>query len=117
MTKCDERCRLLIDFVMGYNRIALRVRGVLKMRRCNTVGRNSVTREEGSLTTEAAIVVPMILAFVAILIGAYINVYSGAVRYSEKEADKAPGYADVHRAVSSIFDAGGDIFEMLFGEE
>ena len=87
------------------------------MRNGKIQGKWFLKGDNGSLTTEAAVVVPLVLIFVAILIGAYVNVFAGAVRYSEKETESNPEYADVHRAVSSVFDAGGDIFEMLFGEE
>ncbi|MBP1587347.1 MAG: hypothetical protein ILO53_02970 [Clostridia bacterium] len=71
----------------------------------------------GSFSVEAAIVVPIVILFIALLLYVNVRFYANAVRYTEIGHGEGADCAEVHRAVSSVFDAGGDIFEMLFGDE
>ena len=71
--------------------------------------------DRGSFSTESSVVVPVVILFIALLIYMNIVVYAKTVRYTETVYAEGADCADVHRAVSSIYDAGGDIYEMLFG--
>ena len=35
--------------------------------------------------------------------------------YEEFSHGNSPDYADMHRAITTIFDTGGSVYEMLFG--
>lgn len=71
--------------------------------------------ERGSLTLEAAFVVPAVMLFIALLLMVNIKVFGFAETYISRDNENFADYANVHRKVSAVFDAGENIYEILFG--
>lgn len=73
--------------------------------------------DRGSFSVEASTVVPIVILFITFLLYLNIRIYAKTCGYTETVYEEGADCAEVHRAVSSIYDAGGDIYEMLFGSD
>lgn len=71
--------------------------------------------ERGNITVEAAIVVPLMMLFIAALLIFNLKVFAYTNNYCNKEHESEAGYAETHRKVSSVYDACENIYEILFG--
>lgn len=69
----------------------------------------------GNFSVEAAVVVPGVLLIICLMFGLNMFFFTKMVNYEKVERNDAHDCADTHRLVSTLFDAGGDIYEMLFG--
>ena len=70
----------------------------------------------GSITVESAMAVPFLLLFVIFMLEFELKLFEGVENYTEGIEYSSPDYSDISRKVSVIFDAGGNIYELLFGE-
>lgn len=70
--------------------------------------------KKGSITIESALVVPFVIFFISLLLSLNIRFFN--LLKIENEEPNDIDYVNFHREISSIFDAGGNIYEMLFGE-
>ncbi len=71
--------------------------------------------ERGSMSIEAALVLPSVLGFIGLLIWININVFTFTSDYARNKKEGFSDYVETHRAVSAVFDAGENIYEILFG--
>ncbi len=79
---------------------------------------NSILKnQKGSFTVEATLVIPLVIIVICALLTINIFFFSKVNEYENIVREKAPDYCSVHRGVSAVFDAGGDIYEILFGGE
>ncbi|MBQ7444548.1 MAG: hypothetical protein IJS71_01225 [Clostridia bacterium] len=73
-------------------------------------------RTEGSISIEAAVVMPFVIIIICGISLFNVYFFSKIVSYGNMSRSAAPDYCDIHRSVSAVFDAGGDVFHALFGE-
>ena len=71
--------------------------------------------ERGSFSLEAAIVVPMVILFFSAMLLLNLKVFRYADGYCKIVGESFSEYADVHRKVSSVYDAVENIFAVIFG--
>ena len=71
--------------------------------------------ERGSISVEAACVMPLVIGFVGVLVLLNVNVFIKTVKLTSVHSDVFTNYVGTHRAVSAVFDSGENIYEILFG--
>ena len=71
--------------------------------------------DRGSFTVEASFVVPAVLILICLAFFLNFYIFAGTAEYGKAVREDPPDYCNVHRAISAVFDAGGNIYETLFG--
>ncbi|MCR5693925.1 MAG: hypothetical protein K6G89_03005 [Clostridia bacterium] len=72
--------------------------------------------DEGSFSLEASFVVPAVIIFICLLFTLNFFFVSKLSSYEKYSREAPPNYSDLHRGISAVFDAGGNIYETLFGK-
>lgn len=72
-------------------------------------------KEDGSITVEAGIAVPLVMMFFAALLLLNFRIFSAVESGCGEAGEPVSAYTEIHRAAGVIFETGGDLYELFFG--
>ena len=85
------------------------------IKKCRFLSGFKTLDDRGMLSVEASVVVPLVILVISMMFLFNCFFLANLLNYEEASHGNSPDYADLHRAITTIFDTGGSVYEMLFG--